>query len=97
MVGVFILYENPLLAPQSRHAPMPREEGKTWEKKRKGTEARRADPNTHPDEEQNGKQKKKKETGSGSPTQDHSVTTYDAQGSYGEPILFTFPAHMGSF
>ena len=44
------------------------------------------------DEEQNGKQENKnKETGSEFPnpaTLDHSVA-YDAQGSHGEPILFT--------
>ena len=31
-----------------------------------------------------------------SATLDHSVASYDAQGSYGEPILFTSPAHRGN-
>ena len=51
------------------------------------------------DEEQNGKQKKEKERNKervpNPATQDHSVASYDAQGSYGEPILFTSPAHRG--
>ena len=39
------------------------------------------------------KQKKEKETGRGSTTQHHSVVSYDTQGSYGKPILFTSLAH----
>ena len=48
------------------------------------------------DEEQSGKQKKKKKNREQVPnpdTLDHSVTSYDAQGSYGELIRFTHPAH----
>ena len=45
------------------------------------------------DEEQNGKQKrtkrKKQRASPQSSYPGHSVTSYDAQGSYGEPILFT--------
>ena len=50
------------------------------------------------DEEQNGKQKKKKETGSGThnpATVDHSVISYDLQGSNSEPI-YSFPGESGN-
>ena len=50
------------------------------------------------DEEQNGKQEGKRKNREWVPkpaTQDHSVASYDAQRSYGEPILFTSPAHRG--
>ena len=44
------------------------------------------------DEEKNGKQKrtKRKKRGLGflPTTLDHSVASYDAQGSYGEPIIY---------
>ena len=53
------------------------------------------------DEEQNGKQKKERERNRervpNPSTQDHSVASYDAQESYGEPILFTSPAHRGIY
>ena len=47
------------------------------------------------DEEKNIKQKKEKERNReqvpNPATLDYSVASYDAQGSYGEPILFTSP------
>ena len=50
------------------------------------------------DEEQNGKRKRKKRNREWYPnpaTLDYSVASYDMQESYGEPILFTSPAHRG--
>ena len=77
-------------------------------KSRKGIEATRAKHPTQSratnaligDEEQNGKQKRTKETRNGPPNpaiMDHSVAFYDAQRSCGNPILFTHPtqAHRG--
>ena len=50
------------------------------------------------DEEQNEKQKRKKEKNRervpNPTTLDHSVASYDTQGSYGHPILLT-PPHPG--
>ena len=44
------------------------------------------------DEEQNGKQKKETERVSNLGTLNHSVTYYNAQELYSEPICFTHPA-----
>ena len=42
---------------------------------------------------ENRRRKKNWERATNPATKDHSVTSYDAQGSYGETTLFTSPAH----
>ena len=75
-------------------------------KKIKGIEAQRVKQATPSwaidvfirDEEPNGKQKKRKRNREWVPnpaTLDHSFTSYDVQGSYGEPMLFTLLVPQG--
>ena len=52
------------------------------------------------DEDRKEKQKRTKREKQGAGAQpsylDHSFSSYDVQESYGEPILFTSPAHRGN-
>ena len=83
-----------------QHASTPREE-KRKEERDRGTEGET--PNPIPatdaltgDEEQNGKQKKtKRKIQRPRPQPSYPGSSYDTQGSYGEPIFLTSSALMG--
>ena len=99
-IYLYLLYESIFQPMPGRHTSMPRKEN--WEKSRKGKGSRHIVKHPTPsqatdaltgDEEQNGKQKRAKRNRERVPnpaTLLPSVASYNAQGSYGKPILFKF-------